>query len=132
MQHPDKVKQMAVMGTVLFNNDSSVTPETNKLIRNQVKEMQAKGAATSNMDYRLKMLLLTEPNINPDSLLKIQTPTLVMAGQHDVVKEKHTKLIAEKIANSKLVIFKGADHEAPKKIAQLFNQTVLDFFSQRK
>ncbi|MBB2149061.1 alpha/beta fold hydrolase [Pedobacter gandavensis] len=128
MRHPDKVKKMAVMGTVLFNDERSVTAETNKLIRKQVKEMQEKGVAETNMDYRLKMLLLTEPNINPDALQKIQSPTLVMAGQHDVVKEKHTKLIAEKIPGSKLMIFKGADHEAPKKIPQLFNQTVLDFF----
>jgi len=127
MQYPDKVKKMAVMGTVLFNDDSSVSSETNKLIRKQVKEMKDKGIAESNMDYRLKMLLLTEPNINPDSLNKIQAPTLVMAGQYDVVKEKHTKLIAEKIQDSKLLIFKGADHEAPKKISPLFNQAVLDF-----
>lgn len=130
MQYPDKVKKMAVMGTVLFNNDSSVTTETNTLIRKQVKEMRDKGVDESNMDYRLKMLLLTEPNINPDSLKKIQAPTLVIAGQYDVVKEKHSKLIAEKIQNSKLLIFKGADHEAPKKIPQLFNKAVLDFFEK--
>lgn len=130
MQHPDKVDKMAVMGTVLYNDNSSVTAETNKLIHKQVNEMEKKGVPKTNMDYRLKILLLTEPHINPDSLQKIQSPTLVMAGQYDVVKEKHTKLIAEKITHSKLVIFKGADHEAPQKIPQLFNQTILDFFDQ--
>ncbi len=130
MRHPDKVDKMAVMGTVLYNDNSSVTAETNKLIHKQVNEMEKKGVPKTNMDYRLKILLLTEPHINPDSLQKIQSPTLVMAGQYDVVKEKHTKLIAEKITHSKLVIFKDADHEAPQKIPQLFNQTVLDFFDQ--
>ena len=131
MQHPDKVNKMAVMGTVLYNDVSSVTAETNKLIHKQVIEMEDKGVPKTNMDYRLKILLLTEPHINPDSLQKIQSPTLVMAGQYDVVKEKHTKLIAEKITHSKLVIFKGADHEAPQKIPQLFNQTILNFFDQK-
>lgn len=130
MQHPDKVNKMAVMGTVLYNDVSSVTAETNKLIHKQVNEMEDKGVPKTNMDYRLKILLLTEPHINPDSLQKIQSPTLVMAGQYDVVKEKHTKLIAEKITHGKLVIFKGADHEAPQKIPQLFNQTILDFFDR--
>lgn len=129
-QHPDKVNKMAIMGTVLFNDNTSVFPEINKLLRDQVKEMENKGVDKSDMNYRLKMLLLTEPNINPDSLQKIQAPTLVMAGQHDVVKEKHTKLIAEKIPKSELVIFKGGDHEAPAKIPQLFNQTVLNFFDK--
>lgn len=128
MHHPDKVKKMAIMGSVLFNNDESVTAETNKLLRKQVKEMDARGVKPTDINYRLKMLLLTEPHINPDSLEKIKAPTLVMAGQYDVVKEKHTQLIAEKIPNSKLVIFKGADHEAPEKIPGLFNKTILDFF----
>lgn len=131
MQHPDKVKKMAIMGTVLFNDDSSVTAETNKLIRNQIKEMEEKGVAKNNMDYRLKVLLLTEPHINPNSLKNIKAPTLVMAGQHDVIKENHTKLIAEKIPKSKLVIFKGAGHEAPEEISELFNETVLNFFEQK-
>lgn len=132
MAYPDKVNKMAIMGTVLYNDDSSLTPETNKLIRRQVKEMEAKGVPKTNMAYRMKVLLLTEPNINPETLRNIKAPTLVMAGQHDVIKEKHTKLIAEKIPNSKLVIFKGADHEAPEKISELFNETVLIFFDASK
>jgi len=128
MQHPDKVNKMAIMGTVLYNDDSSITAETNKIIRKQIKRMEERGVAKTNMDYRLKVLLMTEPHINPDSLQNIKAPTLVMAGQHDVVKENHTKLIAEKISKSKLVIFKGAGHEAPEEISELFNETVLNFF----
>ncbi|QES90494.1 alpha/beta fold hydrolase [Rhizosphaericola mali] len=128
MHHPDKVKKMAIMGSVLFNDDTSVDPVINKLIHKQVREMDDKHMAHTDMNYRLKMLLLTEPHIHPDSLEKIKAPTLVMAGQYDVIKEKHTQLIAEKIPNSKLVIFKGADHEAPEKIPGLFNKTILDFF----
>ena len=131
MQHPDKVNKMAIMGTVLFNDDTSVTAATNKLIRNQVKEMEEKGVDKNNMDYRLKVLLLTEPHIDPASLQAIKAPTLVMAGQHDVIKENHTKLIAEKLPNSKLVIFKGAGHEAPEEIPEVFNETVLNFFDQK-
>lgn len=132
MQHPDKVNKMAIMGTVLYNDNTSVTAETNKLIREQIKEMEDKDVDKNNMDYRMKLLLMTEPHINPDSLKKIIAPTLVMAGQHDVVKENHTKLIAKKIPNSKLVIFKGAGHQAPEEISELFNETVLDFFNNEK
>ncbi|MCY0968776.1 alpha/beta fold hydrolase [Chryseobacterium wangxinyae] len=128
MEHPDKVKKMAIMGAVLYNNETSVFPEINKILNEQVKEMKKRGVSENDMNYRLKILLLTEPNINPDSLKKIQAPTLVMAGEHDVTPEKHTKLIAEKIPNGKMLIFKGADHEAPSKIPEKFNQAVLDFF----
>lgn len=130
MEHPDKVKKMAIMGTVLYNNDTSVDPKINKILNQQVKEMKARGIAENDMDFRLKMLLLTEPNINPDALKKIQAPTLVMAGEHDVMPEKHTKLIADKIPNGKMLIFKDGDHEAPKNMPENFNKAVLEFFEK--
>ncbi|KQS91285.1 alpha/beta hydrolase [Chryseobacterium sp. Leaf394] len=130
MEYPDKVKKMAIMGTVLYNNETSVDPEINKILHQQVKEMKARGVAENNMDYRLKMLLLTEPNINPDALKKIQAPTLVMAGEHDVMPEKHTRLITDKIPNGKMLIFKGGDHEAPKNMPEKFNKAILEFFEE--
>lgn len=128
MEHPEKVKKMAIMGTVLYNNKTSVDPKINKILNQQVVEMKANGVSENDMNYRLKMLLLTEPNINPDALQKITAPTLVMAGEHDVMPEKHTKLIADKIPKGKMLIFKGGDHEMPSNNPQVFNKAVLDFF----
>lgn len=128
MEHPEKVKKMAIMGAVLYNNKTSVDPEINKILNQQVAEMKANGVSENDMNYRLKMLLLNEPNINPDSLQKITAPTLVMAGEHDVMPEKHTKLIADKIPKGKMLIFKGGDHEMPSNNPQVFNKAVLDFF----
>lgn len=130
MAHPDKINKMAIMGTVLYNNKTSVDPKINKILNQQVAEMKANGVAENDMDYRLKMLLLTEPNINPDSLQKIKAPTLVMAGEYDIMPEKHTKLIADKIPNSKMLIFKSGDHEMPSKNPDVFNKAVLDFFEE--
>lgn len=70
MEHPDKVKKMAIMGTVLYNNETSVDPKINKILNQQVNEMKANGISENDMNYRLKILLLTEPNINPDALKK--------------------------------------------------------------
>jgi pimeloyl-ACP methyl ester carboxylesterase len=128
MQHPDKVKKLAVMGAVLYNNNTSVDEIVNPEIQKQIKEMEKANISKNDMEYRLKILLLTEPNINPDLLKTIKSPVLVMAGEKDVVKEQHTKLIAEKLPNSELVIFKKAGHYAPKEIPELFNKTVLNFF----
>ena len=38
------------------------------------------------------------------------TPTIVLAGEKDIIKMKHTKLIANTIPNSKLEIIKNEDH----------------------
>lgn len=59
----------------------------------------------------LKMML-NEPNISADNLEKIKIPTLILAGERDVIKEEHTKLIASSIANSTLIIVPNETHSS--------------------
>lgn len=55
-------------------------------------------------------MMLTQPNISNCEVQKIKTPTLILAGQNDIVKEAHTLNIAAQIQNSKLQIIKGENH----------------------
>lgn len=60
-------------------------------------------------DKRTKMML-TEPNITADELKSIKCPTLVLAGEFDMICEKETTHNAEHIPNSTLNIIKGRGH----------------------
>lgn len=60
-------------------------------------------------DKRTKMML-NEPNISKQELSKITCPVLVLAGENDLIKEKHTKMIAENIVHSTLQIFPKKTH----------------------
>jgi pimeloyl-ACP methyl ester carboxylesterase len=132
MKHPDKVKKIAAMAAVLYNDSTSVLSKINVLIRKQIFEMEQEGVDSFDMNYRLKKLLLTEPNIHPDSLKQISVPVLIMAGENDIVKQGHTNLIAEKIPKATLKIFKGTGHKAPVDSPTEFNKTVLDFFNKKR
>jgi pimeloyl-ACP methyl ester carboxylesterase len=132
IKRPDKVKKIAAMAAVLYNDSTSILSEINVLIRKQIFEMEQKGVDSNDIDYRLKKLLLTEPNINPDSIKQISVPVLIMAGENDIVKQEHTKLIAEKIPKGTLKIFKNTGHEAPRDIPTEFNKTVLGFFDKKQ
>ena len=129
MEHPRKVKKLASMAAVLYNDNTSISPKLNALLRKQLAEMKDKGIAEADMNYRLKNLLLTEPHIQPDSLTKVTVPVLVMAGEDDIVKREHTALIARKLPESTLKIFRKAGHEAPKEVTEEFNRAVMDFFA---
>ncbi|MCI9611778.1 MAG: alpha/beta hydrolase [Eubacterium sp.] len=61
-------------------------------------------------DSPLDRMMLEEPDIDPDALSKIQIPVLVLAGEHDIIKLSHTKLIAKKLAHAQLSIVPGEDH----------------------
>ena len=56
-------------------------------------------------------LMLTQPNITDAELRTITTPTLILAGGKDVIKDSHTKNIAKNIQGSTLKILEGESHE---------------------
>jgi len=55
-------------------------------------------------------LMITQPDITEEDLYTIKTPTLVLAGRHDIIKEEHTKMIARSIEGSELRIIPGESH----------------------
>lgn len=60
-------------------------------------------------DERTKMML-REPNITALELSKISCPTLVLAGEFDIIKLSDTQFIYNNIKNASLEIIKGKNH----------------------
>ena len=74
-------------------------------------------------------LMVNDPNVRPEELRKIHARTLVIAGTKDMIRESHTRLIAESIPDSQLVFIKG-DHFIANKEPGKFNRAVLDFMKK--
>ncbi|MCQ2965694.1 MAG: alpha/beta hydrolase [Alphaproteobacteria bacterium] len=78
-------------------------------------------------NINLKMML-KEPNIPVSDLSKITFPTLVLAGENDVIKQEHTQLIANNIKGAKLMILPKEGHGSyivhKTKIADLISQFI--------
>ena len=55
-------------------------------------------------------MMLDEPNIPVKDLQKITIPVHVLAGEKDVIKLEHTKLIADNIKNSTMEIIPKEKH----------------------
>jgi len=131
IHHPDKVGMLAVMG-------ANIAPEgaypwaVDGIIRVRKRlEAQAAGAKDPQalrLQLQLLDLLGNQPHIPLSDLAKIQIPTLVMAGDRDVIRDEHTLSIFHAIGQSQLAIFPGATHMIPEDDPALFNKTVLDFF----
>lgn len=136
IHHPDKVKKLAVTGANLWPDTSAVDP----FVYNYALKMNLKGQdtikkmknVTPEMKNQLKLLhLLTyEPHIKLEDVKKIACPTLVIGGDHDVIRTKHTMLIAETIPNSYLWILPNSGHSTPIYYKDIFNQVVGAFFTK--
>lgn len=68
-----------------------------------------KAAYAITKDPKMKMPLV-EPNITPEELAAIRTPTVVIAGSKDLVSLDETRVIAESIPGAKLRILEGEGH----------------------
>lgn len=55
-------------------------------------------------------MLLDEPDITTQQLETIQVKTYVVAGKRDLIRESHTKMIAEHIPDSTLIILPKESH----------------------
>jgi len=129
-KYPEYVSQLITMGANLNPTADAVSKKTLSMVQKDLKKMKAENKKELLVTIRLLEMLLKEPNINPESLKSITAKTLILAGEHDDILEKHTRLISESIINSKLMIFKGQMHFVAEESPNIFNKTVLDFLAQ--
>ena len=131
IHHPDKVKMLAVLGANLEPEAAySWATEGIVKVRARINEALAQGKDPKPLQLQLQLLDLLgeQPHIPLTALNQIRIPTLVMAGDRDVIKDEHTLAMFHAIQKSQLAIFPGATHVIPVQDPARFNQTVLHFF----
>jgi pimeloyl-ACP methyl ester carboxylesterase len=69
----------------------------------------------------------TQPHYTLDDLALIKAPTMIMAGEFDLIKREHTDRMARAVAASKEVIIEGASHNVPNEKPELVNADILRF-----
>ena len=82
-----------------------------------------------NADFEMVDLMVTQPHIDPLALRSLRMPTLVVAGEKDLILEAHTRAIAAPIPNARLAILPG-DHFLARKDPERFNSLVLEFLEK--
>jgi pimeloyl-ACP methyl ester carboxylesterase len=100
----------------------------------EVRESYAKtspdGAAHWPVVFeRIRKMWLSEPNWTTKDLATIKAPTLVIAGDHDMVRTSHTVALAGAIPNAQLAILPGAGHEVVIENPAQWNAVVLAFLT---
>ena len=131
MRHPEKVKKLAVTGANLVPDTTAVPQEIWDMVRPMYAGLKSK-ANKNEMEkngYKLLRLICDEPHIDVSELQKIYCPTLVIGGDHDVIKPAHTLLIYENIPNAYLWILPNSGHSTPIVYSDEFNKKIDKFFT---
>lgn len=66
--------------------------------------------AKARKNLKLLRLMMKEPCIEYEDLIKIKIPVLVMAGEYDMIKQGDTQKIAESLPYSVMKIIKQGNH----------------------
>jgi pimeloyl-ACP methyl ester carboxylesterase len=138
MSHPELIKKLAVFGTDFHHTgiiDGWVDalfslPSDSKQLAIPREGYQSISPHPEHWPvyYRKAVeMLQSQPTYTAAQLHTIKAPTLVMAGDSDVIKPEHSRALAAAIPDSTLVICPDSTHYAPVEKPDLVNRIVLDF-----
>lgn len=126
LTHPERVEKLILDGA---NMDASGVRRSIQIpieIGYRIAGFFARKSPEAKKKAELLGLMVNDPNVKPEELAQIHNPTLVIAGSKDMIKEKHTRLIAQSIPDAELTIIPG-DHFVANKNPDAFNEAVLCF-----
>jgi pimeloyl-ACP methyl ester carboxylesterase len=126
MEHPERVGRLILDGA---NLDASGVKRSIQIpieIGYRFARLFAARNPGARKNAEMLGLMVNDPNVKPDELSRIQAPTLVIAGDNDMIKDAHTRLIAARIPDAELAIIRG-DHFIANKEPAAFNEAVLRF-----
>jgi len=131
LRHPRSVRKIVAMAASVSTGEDANFPEVIALAKTAIQNAEAMPDTPQNRRTRkFAHLLLYQPDISLQSLESLTVPTLVMAGDHDLVRDEHTVAIFHHIPNSELAILPGSTHEIPFDDPRLFDSTVERFLRE--
>lgn len=126
LKYPDRVEKMVVDGANLFPSGVKPLYQWPIEIGYRIAKLFAKKSEKAKQNADMLGLMANEPHTEPSELASLMMPVLVVAGNKDMIKESHTRLIYESLPNAQLTILEG-DHFVANKNPDAFNQVVAEF-----
>ena len=131
MQHPEKVIRLVSTGANLWPDSTAIAPSLWKDGKKYFDTVNTKYFTTAQqkIDWKLFLLDWYQPNISLHQLHSIKCPSLIMCGDHDIIRIEHTVLIYQNIPNAYLWIVPNSGHPTLIEHADEFNKKADEFFS---
>ena len=126
MMHPERVEKLILDGANLDTSGVKWKIQFQIEIGYRMAKLFARKSPEARKNAEMLGLMVNDPNVKPEELARIQSPTLVMAGDKDMIKDGHTRLIAQSIPGAELAIIPGS-HFIANRNPGPFNEAVLRF-----
>ena len=128
IKYPGRVNRLILNGANLNAKGVKRSTQIPIEIGYKIASMFAGKSPEAKQNAEMLGLMVKDPNVLPAELSAIKAKTLVIAGTNDMIKDAHTRLIAQSIPYSQLVLIKG-NHFIANKCPEAFNRAVLEFLN---
>lgn len=129
MRHPERARRLVAISANYNPEGLGYTPTVGQVPRIALRyRLLAPYPAQWPTLYRnVVTMWATQPQYTLNDLGQIKVPTLIMAGQYDLIKREHTDQLAKAIPGSHESIIAGATHSVPSEKPEIVNSMILNF-----
>lgn len=129
LKYPHMLRKLVLNGANLFPKGVKTSVQLPIELGYRFAHFFSHFSMGAKKNAEILSLMVNDPYIEPSELEYLRVPTLVIAGTNDMIKEEHTRLIAEKLPCSKLVFVDG-DHFIAAKKPKEFNKAMEEFLNE--
>lgn len=132
IRHPDKVIKLASTGANLWPDSTALIPSLWKSEKTHFDKMKDKKLTTAKEknDWKIFLLDWLQPNIPLSALHSIRCPSLIVSGDHDLIRLEHTIQIYRNIPHAYLWVLPDSGHGTLIEHTVEFDKEVNDFFEK--
>ena len=129
LKYPQRVRKLILNGANLDPLGVKLHVQIPIVLDYHLARLFAGKRPEARKKMELLGLMVNEPRFAPQDLRRLELPALVIAGDRDMIRDRHTRLIADSLPNARLAILKG-NHFIANQNPEEFNRVVAEFLAE--
>ena len=137
LKYPERVDRLILNGANLYSAGVKPSVQIPIVLGYHAASLLAGKSEKARKNAEMLGLMVNDPNLDPEEISEnsdpdfLRIPKLVIAGNRDMIKDEHTRLIYVSLPNAQIRVMKGS-HFIAKEDPEEFNQIVEEFLKQER
>ena len=127
LAHPERVQSLILNGANLNPGGVKLSTQLPIVLGYGCCRLLSPFSHKARQNGAVLGLMVNHPHIPPQALAVLTMPALVIVGERDMIRDRHSQLIARSLPNAQFVRIPGGDHFCAAKCPEVFNHAVLSF-----
>lgn len=127
LAHPERVQSLILNGANLEPGGVKLSTQLPIVLGYGCCRLLSPFSHKARQNGAVLGLMVNHPHIPPQALAVLTMPALVIVGERDMIRDRHSQLIARSLPNAQFVRIPDGDHFCAAKCPEVFNHAVLSF-----